>query len=101
MIRGSTVPIRLKFDDQDVDFTLADEGTLYVSLKQLNKEEMRFTPEVESEKRLLVYLTQEQSLSLNYALLEIQVNMLVDGMRYPSKVKSIKVTEQLLNEVIG
>lgn len=103
MIRGTTAPLILDFSGQDVNFNLADVGTLRVTLKQA-KTEVTLTPRVVDETTLEVSLTQLQSLSFvlpsSVYPLQIQVNFLQGGVRYASEVSSIKVGLQLLDEVI-
>lgn len=103
MIRGETVPLTLDFSGQDVDFALADAGTLLVTLKQGNIEVTK-APTVVDATTLTVELTQTESLGFKMPSevcpLGVQVNFLAGGVRYPSEVTEITVGKQLYDEVI-
>ena len=100
MIQGTTPTIRLKIDALD----LTQCHDLHVTLKQAGHDRRDFSGaalDVE-EHAVQLYLTQEQSLMLAQNKCDVQVNGLTaSGVRWATKVKTIEIGKQLLQEVIG
>lgn len=107
MIRGTTPTFTFTITNETVDLTAAEN--VYVTIKQGSKEITKSGEDLDVEARVVsVFLNQEESLSLSETMdAEVQINWTyldpVDNTivrRAATKVKSIKVTKQLLKRVI-
>ena len=100
--RFTTPPISLLV--KGVDITAAD---VYVTIKQgtteINLTDTALTlASSDDDTQVTFALTQEQAGSLNasgYA--DIQVNWISGGVRYATEIASVKVSENLYDEVIS
>ena len=107
MIRGTTPTFTFTITNETVDLTEAEN--VYVTIRQGSKEITKTGEDLEVAARVVnVFLNQEESLSLSETVdAEVQINWTyldpVDNTtvrRAATKVKSIKVTKQLLKRVI-
>lgn len=108
MIRATTPTFALTIKSETLDLTEAEN--IYVSFAQgkcMYLEKTGDAIELDGQRTVMVWLSQEDSLSLNEREpLEIQVNWTyLDGnsnvRRAATKPKSVQVTKQLLKRVIS
>ena len=99
--RATTPTLTLTFTSSSVDFTAAT--SVYVTLKQGFKKLTKTGNDlVLEEKSVAVYLTQAETLEFGEGDVKIQVNWTTSsGGRVASTVKTINMSEQLLDEVVS
>lgn len=99
--RATTPTLTLTFTSSSVDFTSAT--SVYVTLRQgFRKLTKTGNDLVLEEKSIGVYLTQAETLDFVEGDVKVQANWITSaGGRVASTVKTINISEQLLDEVIS
>ncbi|MBQ3870990.1 MAG: hypothetical protein II777_10615 [Clostridia bacterium] len=98
--RGTTPTFTLTFNDEALDLTTATG--VYVTFND-NGNIITKTGDAMTvgAKQIEVYLTQKETLSFSVGAVEVQANWTYsDGKRAASKVATVNITKQLLDEVI-
>ena len=96
----TTPTILLTFTEEGLDFTQAD--SVFVTFEQKGVKFTKTGTDLElDEKSIGVFLTQAETGKLEIGYLDVQANWMIDGERYSSEVGNIKITRQLLKEVIS
>lgn len=97
IVRGVTPTFALTFDG--VDLTEADE--VYVTFSDGRQALTKSGEAIDvSANRILVTLTQEETLSFPTGKVDIQVNWIVGSVRYASDIAQCSVHRQLLSRVL-
>ena len=107
--RGTTPVFRLTFEEEEIDLTTA--RNVYVTFKAPVKLSLyksidhvltKTGDDLEvSEKEILVYLSQKETLLFPEGVIKIQANWTTpEGNRAASKVRLYSFTEQLLEKVV-
>lgn len=103
MIRGTTPDITLRIEDQDVDLTAAE--AVYATIVQGKNKITKTTEDLSIEaRRVEIFLSQEETLSLEVGTAEVQLNWLYRDRgklrRGSTKPAAFSVLRQLLDEVL-
>lgn len=98
--RGTTPTFTLSFDDEGLDLTRA--RNVYATFEQGGTQITKTGEDlVIGAKTVEVYMTQEETLSFKAGSVDVQVNWTsAGGKRASSDIKAIRLTKQLLDEVI-
>lgn len=98
--RGTTPTYILTFTEPSLDLTAANN--VYVTFRKGVKILTKTGEDIDvAEKQIDVYLNQKETLSFTQGDVKVQVNWtLANGRRAASEVKTIELSEQLLEKVI-
>lgn len=98
--RGTTPTYILTFTEQSLDLTEANH--VYVTFRKGAKILTKTGTDIEVyPKRVEIYLNQKETLAFSQGEVKVQVNWtLAQGRRAASVVKTIDLSEQLLEKVI-
>lgn len=98
--RGTTPTYSLTFVEQSLDLTEAN--AVYVTFRKGAKIITKTDSDIEVQpKQVDVYLNQKETLSFSTGEVKVQVNWTLDGgKRAASVVKTVDLSEQLLEKVL-
>lgn len=98
--RGTTPTYRLNFREESLDLTEANN--VYVTFRKGTKTITKTGSDIEvAPKQVDIYLNQKETLSFSTGEVKVQVNWTSGGgRRAASVVKTIDLSEQLLEKVI-
>ena len=98
--RGTTPTYILTFGEQSLDLTVAH--SVYVTFRKGAKILTKTGDDITvSARRIEVYLNQKETLAFTQGDVKVQVNWTMEnGRRGASEVKTIELSEQLLEKVI-
>ena len=98
MYKGTTPTLLFTTEAEVLDLTRATD--VYVTLSDMNKKELMTKSDLYIEaKRVGVYLTQEETLSLPRRI-QAQINWTYNSKRMCSQIMILNVNDNLLNKVI-
>lgn len=98
--RGTTPTYRLKFTEESLDLTEANN--VYVTFRKGTRILTKTGNDIDvAPKQIDIYLNQKETLSFSTGEVKVQVNWTAGGgKRAASKVRTIDLSEQLLEKVI-
>lgn len=97
--KGTTPTVMLSFSDEGLDLT--EVNHLYVTFEKGQREVTKKDEDLTVEpKKIYVYLSQQDTLKLGEGEVEVQANWTTMHGRAASKIKTIDLSNNLLDRVV-